>query len=142
MVGLCKVGSSGGSDAAVRPLPDDMVEDLADLCRSYLADPSKDFDLKRWSAEGLAYLSLSADVKEDIISDKDALKSLISLGRTGNQNVVYGVISVFVNCTNAYDKQEIVPELKKLAEFAKQHVPVEHEKVTTNNKTFNLVQWD
>jgi protein unc-45 len=129
LVGLCKAGSSGGIDAANKPLPEETVQKLADSCRKFLTNPAKDFDLRRWAAEGLAYLSLDANVKESLVEDRPALKSLIDLGKTGNQNIIYGVVSVFVNLTNAYDKPEVVPEMKELAQFAKQHVPTEHVKV-------------
>jgi hypothetical protein len=32
-----------------------------------------------------------------------------------------------VNLCNAYDKQEIIPEMLELAKFAKRHVPEQHE---------------
>ena len=34
-------------------------------------------------------------------------RSLIDLGKTGHQNVAYGVVATLVNITNSYDKQEI-----------------------------------
>ena len=45
----------------------------------FLTNPTKDVDLRRWAAEGLAFLTLDADVKEDLINDKEALQSLIDL---------------------------------------------------------------
>lgn len=41
--------------------------------------------------------------------------------------MVYGVVSTLVNLCNAYDKQEIIPEMLELAKFAKRHVPEQHE---------------
>lgn len=41
--------------------------------------------------------------------------------------MVYGVVSTLVNLCNAYDKQEIIPEMVELAKFAKRHIPEEHE---------------
>ena len=35
------------------------------------------------------------------------VRSLIELGKTGHQNVAYGVVATLVNITNSYDKQEI-----------------------------------
>lgn len=32
-----------------------------------------------------------------------------------------------MNLCNAYDKQEIIPEMLELAKFAKRHVPEQHE---------------
>lgn len=34
---------------------------------------------------------------------------------------------MLVNLVNAYDKQEMVPEMVELAKFAKHHIPEEHE---------------
>merc|ERR1719312_1175996 len=55
------------------------------------------------------------------------MKALIDLGKSGSQNVMYGVLATLVNLTNSYDKQEIDPEMLELAKFAKQHIPEEHE---------------
>ena len=49
------------------------------------------------------------------------------MGKTGAQNVMYGVLATLVNITNSYDKQEINPEMLELAKLAKHHIPEEHE---------------
>lgn len=41
--------------------------------------------------------------------------------------VLYPIITCLVNLVNAYDKQEMVPEMVELAKFAKHHIPEEHE---------------
>ena len=41
--------------------------------------------------------------------------------------MTYAVVSTLVNLVNAYDKQEIIPEMIELAKFAKRHIPEEHE---------------
>ena len=51
-------------------------------------------------------------------------RALIDLGKTGAQNVAYGVVATLVNITNSYDKQEIDPQMIELAKFAKHHLPV------------------
>ena len=127
LVGMCKLGSSGGHDASIRPLADGSSEKLAEACRRFLVNPSKDRDLRKWAAEGLAFLTLDGDVKEKLVEDEPAIKALIDLGRTGGQDVMYGVITVLVNLTNSYDKQEISEEMIQLAKFAKHHIPTEHE---------------
>jgi hypothetical protein len=126
-VGLCKLGASGGSDASMTPFADGSSTKLAEACRRFLINPSKDADLRRWAAEGLSYLTLDASVKEKLVEDEPALKALIELGKSGAQNVMYGVVATLVNLTNSYDKQEIDPEMIELAKFAKQHIPEEHE---------------
>lgn len=42
--------------------------------------------------------------------------------------VVFPAASIFVNLMNAYDKPEVLPEMKQLAEYAKQKMPEEHPK--------------
>ena len=51
------------------------------------------------------------------------------MGKTGPQNVMYGVLATLVNITNSYDKQEINPVMLELAKFAKHYIPEEHELV-------------
>lgn len=127
LVGLCKLGSSGGVDASIRPFADGATLKLAEACRRFLIKPGKDKDIRKWAADGLAYLTLDAEVKEKLIEDTAAIKALIELAKTGDQNVLYGVVTTFVNLCNAYDKQEMLPEMVELAKFAKHHIPEEHE---------------
>jgi len=127
LVGLCKLGASGGNDASLRPFADGSSTKLAEACRRYLINPGKDNDLRRWAAEGLSFLTLDAEVKERLIEDEAAIRALVELGKTGKQNVAYGVLSTLVNLTNSFDKQEINPEMLELAKFAKQHIPEDHE---------------
>lgn len=51
-------------------------------------------DLRKWAAEGLAYLTLDADVKEDLVEDTDALKSVIDLAKVLISFMVIYVINV------------------------------------------------
>lgn len=41
--------------------------------------------------------------------------------------VLYPLITCLVNLVNAYDKQELIPEMVELAKFAKHHIPEQHE---------------
>uniref|UniRef100_A0A182T2Z1 UNC-45/Cro1/She4 central domain-containing protein n=1 Tax=Anopheles maculatus TaxID=74869 RepID=A0A182T2Z1_9DIPT len=127
LVGLCKIGSSGGLDASIRPFADGSTKKLAEACRRFLVKPGKDKDIRKFAAEGLAYLTLDAEVKEKLVEDRAAIKGLIELAKTGDQSALYGVVTTLVNLVNAYDKQEMVPELVELAKFAKHHIPEEHE---------------
>ena len=47
LVGLCKLGASGGSDAALRPFAEGSSVKLAEACRRFLINPEKDSDLRR-----------------------------------------------------------------------------------------------
>lgn len=127
LVGLCKLGSSGGLDASIRPFADGSTKKLAEACRKFLVKPGKDKDIRKFAAEGLAYLTLDADVKEKLVEDRAAIQGLIELAKTGDQSAIYGVVTTLVNLVNAYEKQELLPELVELAKFAKHHIPEEHE---------------
>lgn len=127
LVGLCKIGSFGGDDASVRPFADGSTKKLAEACRRFLVNPAKDKDMRKWAAEGLSYLTLDADVKEKLVDDKPAIQALIELAKTGDQSCLYGVVTTLVNLCNAYEKQEMMPEMLELAKFAKHHIPEQHE---------------
>ncbi|XP_076249019.1 unc-45 myosin chaperone [Calliopsis andreniformis] len=127
LVGLCKLGSSGGTDATIRPFADGATKKLAEACRRFLINPKKQKDMRKWAVEGLSYLTFDAEVKEKLIEDGKAIQAMIELAQTGDQSVVYGVVTTLVNLCNAYDKQEIIPEMIELAKFAKHHIPEEHE---------------
>lgn len=127
LVGLCKLGSFGGDDASIRPFADGSTTKLAEACRRFLVNPAKDNDVRKWAAEGLSYLTLDADVKEKLVEDKPAIQALIELAKTGDQSCLYGVVTTMVNLCNAYEKQEVMPEMLELAKFAKHHIPEQHE---------------
>ena len=92
-----------------------------------MINPAKDRSIRRWAVEGLSYLTLDADVKEKLVEDRDALCAMIGLAKTGDQSAVYGCVITLVNLVNAYEKQEIIPEMVELAKFSKHHIPEEHE---------------
>lgn len=127
LVGLCKLGSSGGTDATIRPFADGATKKLAEACRRFLINPKKEKDMRKWAIEGLSYLTFDAEVKEKLIEDQQAIQAMIELAKTGDQSVLYGVVTTLVNLCNAYDKQELIPEMVELAKFAKHHIPEEHE---------------
>ncbi|XP_044261453.1 protein unc-45 homolog B [Tribolium madens] len=127
LVGLCKLGSSGGTDATMKPFAEGSNLKLAEACRRFLVHPGNDTDIRKWAAEGLSYLTLDAEVKEKLVEDRPALQSLIELAKTGDQSCLFGVVTTLVNLCNAYEKQEVIPEMIELAKFAKQHIPEEHE---------------
>ena len=128
LVGLCKLGASAGHDASMRPFADGSTTKLAEACRRFLINPGKDRDLRKWASDGLSYLTLDADVKEKLVEDEPAVKALIELTKADkSQDCAYGVITILVNCTNSFEKQEIMPEMLELAKFAKHHIPEDHE---------------
>ena len=53
LVGLCKLASSSGHDASLRPFADGSSGKLAEACRRILIHPGKDREMRRWACEGL-----------------------------------------------------------------------------------------
>ncbi|XP_055959152.1 protein unc-45 homolog B isoform X2 [Patella vulgata] len=126
LVGLCKLGSFGGTDASAKPMADGSTLTLAKVCRNFLKNAAD--DMRKWAAEGMAYLSLDAEVKEELIEDTPAIEALFDLAKRIDKNSVYASVTILVNLTNSYDKQDVMPELIEMAKFAKQHVPEDHPK--------------
>nr|XP_033778843.1 protein unc-45 homolog B [Geotrypetes seraphini] len=128
LVGLCKLGSAGGTDYGLRQFAEGSTEKLAKQCRKWLYNQNIDIRTRKWAIEGLAYLTLDADVKDDFVEDEPALHAMFELSKTSDKTILYSVASTLVNCTNSYDVKEVIPELVQLAQFSKQHVPEEHPK--------------
>lgn len=127
LVGLSKVSSLGSTDASIRPFSREANPNFARDCRSIITRPTPEFTMKQYAIEALAYLSFDGDVKEELVSDNLALSALFeTLTFDVNSPVVYSILTIFVNLTNSYNKQETAPELVELAKFAKQHIPEEH----------------
>ncbi|XP_022609423.1 protein unc-45 homolog B isoform X2 [Seriola dumerili] len=128
LVGLCKLGSAGGDDYSLRQFAEGSTEKLAKQCRKWLCNPQIDTKTRKWAIEGLAYLTNDADVKDDFVEDEPALKAMFELAKSKDKTILYSVACTLINCTNCYDKKEIIPELVQLAKFSKQHVPEQHPK--------------
>ncbi|XP_019722623.1 protein unc-45 homolog B [Hippocampus comes] len=128
LVGLCKLGSAGGDDYSLRQFAEGSTEKLAKQCRKWLCNPMIDTKTRKWAVEGLAYLTNDADVKDDFVEDEQALKAMFELAKSQDKTIIYAVACTLVNCTNTYEKKEIIPELVQLAKFSKQHVPEQHPK--------------
>ncbi|XP_032201397.1 protein unc-45 homolog A isoform X3 [Mustela erminea] len=128
LVGLCKLGSAGGTDFSMKQFAEGSTLKLAKQCRKWLCNDQIDPGTRRWAVEGLAYLTFDADVKEEFVEDEAALKALFQLSRSEERSVLFAVASALVNCTNSYDYEEPDPKMVELAKYAKQHVPEQHPK--------------
>uniref|UniRef100_A0A8C5M398 Unc-45 myosin chaperone A n=1 Tax=Leptobrachium leishanense TaxID=445787 RepID=A0A8C5M398_9ANUR len=128
LVGLCKLGSAGGTDFSMKQFAEGSTLKLAKQCRKWLCNESIQPSTRRWAVEGLAYLTFDADVKEEFVEDKDALQAMFNLAKSQDKTVLFAVASTLVNCTNSYDREEIDPQMLELAKYAKQHIPEEHPK--------------
>ncbi|NXL66149.1 UN45A protein, partial [Chordeiles acutipennis] len=154
LVGLCKLGSAGGTDFSMKQFAEGSTMKLAKQCRKWVlpavgrgepgrVPPSRgsrgpsprwlcneaiDAGTRRWAVEGLAYLTFDADVKEEFVEDKAALQAMFQLARSEDRSVLYAVASTLVNCTNSYDHEEPDPQMLELAKYAKQHIPEQHPK--------------
>ncbi|NIG59804.1 protein unc-45-like [Pontoporia blainvillei] len=128
LVGLCKLGSAGGTDFSMKQFAEGSTLKLAKQCRKWLCNDQIDAGTRRWAVEGLAYLTFDADVKEEFVEDEAALKALFQLSKSEERSVLFAVASALVNCTNSYDYEEPDPKMVELAKYAKQHVPEQHPK--------------
>uniref|UniRef100_A0A3Q3EPN7 Unc-45 myosin chaperone A n=1 Tax=Kryptolebias marmoratus TaxID=37003 RepID=A0A3Q3EPN7_KRYMA len=128
LVGLCKLGSAGGTDFSMKQFAEGSTLKLTKQCRKWLCNESLPATSRRWSVEGLAYLTFDADVKEDFVEDKNALLAMFELAKSDDKTVLFAVGSTLVNCTNSYDVEKPDPQMVELAKYAKQHVPEEHPK--------------
>ncbi|CAF3540047.1 unnamed protein product [Adineta steineri] len=132
LVGLSKIASSKGTDSSAGIVAEGSCQTLGRACCKFLTT-SESFDIRRWSADGLAYLSLDADVKEELADNLPALKALFNLCQSQDAHVLYSLTTIFVNLTNTYDIRKPDKEMVELATYAKQHIPKEHPK---DEKTF------
>ncbi|KAJ8003005.1 hypothetical protein DPEC_G00164870 [Dallia pectoralis] len=128
LVGLCKLGSAGGTDFSMKQFAEGSTLKLAKQCRKWLCNESLPPTSRRWAIEGLAYLTFDADVKEDLVEDRSALLAMFQLAKSEDKTVLFAVGSTLVNCTNSYDVDKPDPQMVELAKYAKQHVPEEHPK--------------
>uniref|UniRef100_A0A8C5CXQ7 Unc-45 myosin chaperone A n=1 Tax=Gadus morhua TaxID=8049 RepID=A0A8C5CXQ7_GADMO len=128
LVGLCKLGSAGGTDFSMKQFAEGSTVKLAKQCRKWLCNDALPATSRRWSVEGLAYLTFDADVKEDLVGDRNALRAMFELAKSEDKTVLFAVGSTLVNCTNSYDVEKPDPQMLELAKYAKQHVPEEHPK--------------
>jgi hypothetical protein len=90
LVGLCKLSSCKGSDASVKLMADGSTAALEKACRNILCS-APDFDSKKWACDGLAYLTLDAQVKEIVIDDTATLKALFQLSKSEDKNVLFSI---------------------------------------------------
>ncbi len=143
-MGLSKIASSKGTDASTGLVTEGSCQTLARACCKYIVikifsfpiefflrflTTSESFDIRRWCADGLAYLSLDGDVKEELADNLPAIKALFKLCQCQDAHVLYSITTIFVNLTNTYDIHKPEKEMIELAEYAKQHIPKEHPKV-------------
>eukprot|EP00118_Oscarella_pearsei_P009978 m.59015 g.59015 ORF g.59015 m.59015 type:complete len:918 (+) comp34855_c0_seq13:42-2795(+) len=128
LVGLCKLASTGGGNAGEKPLAEGSTVKLYKAAKRFIIDSASPVEIKKWAAEGLAFLSLDADVKESIIEEEEVIQSLLTLAKTGNPTVVFGVASTFVNLTNSYEKKEMDPQMEEFGRLSGQYIPKPHEK--------------
>ncbi|KAL2093615.1 hypothetical protein ACEWY4_010927 [Coilia grayii] len=128
LVGLCKLGSAGGTDFSMKQFAEGSTLKLAKQCRKWLCNEALPATSRRWAIEGLAYLTFDADVKEDLVQDKNALHAMFDLAKSDDKTVLFAIGSTLVNCTNSYDVEKPDPQMVEIAKYAKQHVPEEHPK--------------
>ena len=77
--------------------------------RNYLQkDPSA--DVRKWAVEALAYLTIDAEVKEDLANDDMQMKIICDMP-TEDPSTAYSLSCIFMNMTNSYDKPDVEEEM-------------------------------
>lgn len=128
LVCMSKVGMTGSGNINEQHLSEDGIMQLYKECLEFLVSKEKDASFKKLAVEAMAFLTMSADIKEEIIENEEALKVLFEVGKSGDSTSVYGVCNCLVNLTNSFDKPEKHEEMEKLAEYAQHNVPKMSEK--------------
>jgi len=129
LCGLCKMGSHGANTSNMKSFADGAVINLAKKIRPFVIGEDKSLDSKKWATEGLAFLTLDADVKEMIVGDKKICKVVKALCASGDPTVQFGLANMLVNITNSYDVEEESEEkeaMKKIGKYAGEHIPEPH----------------
>ncbi|CAH8593185.1 unnamed protein product [Schistosoma turkestanicum] len=85
-----------------------------------------DLDSAHWAVEGMAYITMNADVKEEIIEDGELVSALLRFAEHCQKDSSFALCSVLAHLTNSFERQQIEPEMLELAKFSKQHIPEEH----------------
>ena len=127
LVGLCKLASCKGSDVSIKLLADGSSLKLERACRKILCTAA-DYDTKKWACDGLAYLTLDADMKEILAADTNALHIMYELTKREDKHTLYSIATVLSNMCNAQPTKKPTEEMVKLAEYAKHHIPAENAK--------------
>lgn len=127
LVGLCKLSSVGGGNVNARSFAAGSTLRLEKSCRKFLVSAKKGDLLRKWAAEGMAFLTLDAEVKEELVKDQPALTTLLGMVKTQDHSLQFGIATTLVNLTNSYEKPERNPELEELGKFAGENIPKEHE---------------
>ncbi|VDP18064.1 unnamed protein product [Schistosoma margrebowiei] len=85
-----------------------------------------DLDSAHWAVEGMAYITMNADVKEEIINDGHLVSALLRFAEHCQKDSSFALCSVLAHLTNSFERQQIEPEILELAKFSKQHIPEDH----------------
>lgn len=125
LVGLCKLASCKGSDVSIKLLADGSAAKLEKACRKILCS-APDYDSKKWACDGLAYLTLDADIKTALANDPASLSVLLELTNKEDKNTFFSIATVLSNVTNAIPPKKPSEEMLKIAEYAKHHIPEVH----------------
>lgn len=128
LVCMSKVGMTGSGNINEQFLSDDGAMQLYEASLEFLLSKEKDAIFKKLAVEAMAFLTMSADIKEELINNSNAIEALLEIGKSGDSTSVYGICNCIVNLTNSFDKPERNEEMEKLAEYAQQNIPKMSEK--------------
>jgi len=105
----------------------DGTTDTSEIILQVLADKTHSIDVRQSAAEGLAYLSVYAPMKEKVINNPKILETLFELSKIDDKALQYAISSTLSNLSIYLPKlSEEQQQLMKLKEMAKEYVPKSH----------------
>jgi len=105
----------------------DGTTDTSEIILQVLADKTHSIDVRQAAAEGLAYLSIYAPMKEKVVNNTKILETLFELAKIDDKALQYAITSTLANLSVYQPKlSEEQQQLLKLKEMAKEHVPKIH----------------
>lgn len=105
----------------------DGTTDTSEIILQVLADKTHALDVRQAAAEGMAYLSVYAPMKEKVVNNPKILETIFEMAKVDDKALQYAITSTLANLSVYQPKlSEEQQQLMKLKEMAKEYVPKAH----------------
>jgi len=126
LVAMSKMCASSGGDVNKNIIAEGAGARIFKQIRALLVkNPTE--EARKWAIEALAYLTIDAEVKHNLVHDDEQMKIICDYSTNPSPSTSYSLSCIFMNATNSYDQPDVAPEMQRIAEYAKQNVPQAHE---------------
>ena len=138
LVAMSKMCASSGGDVNKNIIAEGAGARIFKQIRALLVkNPTE--EARKWAIEALAYLTIDAEVKHNLVHDDEQMKIICDYSTNPSPSTSYSLSCIFMNATNSYDQPDVAPEMQRIAEYAKQNVPQAHELDSEENLKTRLV---